>query len=402
MHSPKKPCTVLSPPARKRILVLLAWHSTDAFRGIANFAKNAGWVIDSRFDRSGEIPKNWKGDGVIGVLGINPNVDIFAGKCRVPFVNIGYSMVDAAPRVAADQNLIARLAAAHFRNRGFRNFCYYIHGNQPGDTGRCEAFRLELASFGETLHVIDARTSRASTPHARERWLSGKIKALPKPAAVLAEIDDYAVEVVEAAHEAGIAVPDDLAVLGVGNDEFRCPFASVPLSSVNDNGYGIGQQAAALLEQLMDKAPLPPMPLLVPPLGVITRQSTDILAVEHPMVSLAVKRLREKFQEPLTAEGMVADIPMSRRRLHDAFVRSIGRSVADELTRLRVENAKRQLAETDAKLSHISRDSGFSSEARLVIVFAKSTGMTPAEYRRAFNPAFSGIPKPGRPRSPKT
>lgn len=388
-------------PARKRILVLLAWHATDAFRGIAKFAKDAGWVIDSRFDRSGEIPKNWQGDGVIGVLGIHPEVDAFAKKCRVPFVNIGYSLVDDAPRVAADQDLIARLAASHFRNRGFRNFCYYIHGSQPGDLGRCDAFREALAQHGEALAVIDARTSRANTPGARERWLSGKLLALDKPAALLAEIDDYAVEALEAAIQAGISIPDELAVLGVGNDEFRCPFATVPLSSVNDNGYGIGQQAAALLEQLMKKASLPRLPLLVPPLGVITRQSTDVLAVEHPMVARAIKTLREKFHLPLTAEGMISDIPMSRRRLHDAFVRAIGRSVADELTRLRIGHAKRRLAESDAKLNILSRECGFNSEARLVIVFSKSTGMTPGEYRHAFNPAFSKSPKPGRPRSPK-
>lgn len=389
-------------PSRKRILILLAWHATNTFRGIAKYAKDAGWVIDSRFDRSGEIPKNWKGDGVIGVLGIHPEVDAFTKKCRMPFVNIGYSLTEAAPRVAADQHLIARLAASHFRNRGFRKFCYYIHGSQPGDLGRCEAFREALAQHGETLSIIDGRTNRAGTSDARERWLSRKILNLPKPSALFAEIDDYAVEVLEAAIQAGVSIPDELAVLGVGNDEFRCPFSSVPLSSVDDNGYGIGQQAAVLLEQLMTKASLPRLPLLVPPLGVITRRSTDVLAVEHPMVARAIKTLREKYHLPLTAEGMIADIPMSRRRLHDAFLRAIGRSVADELTRLRIEHAKRSLAESDIKLGVLSRECGFNSQARLVIVFSKSTGMTPGEYRHAFNPDFSKSPKPGRPRSPKT
>jgi transcriptional regulator GlxA family with amidase domain len=120
------------------------------------------------------------------------------------------------------------------------------------------------------------------------------------------------------------------------------------------------------------------------------------------MVARAIKNLREKYQLPLTAEGMIADIPMSRRRLHDAFLRTIGRSVADELTRLRIGHAKRRLAESDTKLSMLSQECGFSSQARLVIVFSKSTGMTPGEYRHAFNPAFSKSPKPGRPRSPKT
>lgn len=382
---------------RRNVLLLLAWHSMEVFRGIARFARDAGWILDSRFERSGEVPENWTGDGVIGVLGVHPEVDRLAAKCKAPFVNIGYSNIDAAPRVAADQTQIARLAADHFRNRGFRHFCYYLRDGHPGDLGRCEAFRDELAKTGNELLVIDGQFGGGSTGTSRIRWLARRLKSLPKPAALLAEIDDYAIEVVQAAIVAGIHVPEELAVLGVGNDELRCPLAPVPLSSINDNAQGIGQQSAALLEQLMNGRPAPQHPLMVPPLGVVTRQSTDILAIEHPMVARALKAIREQFNQPLTAEGMIADVPMSRRRLHDAFVRAIGRSVAEELTRLRVTHAKRLLSETPFKLHEIASACGFNSEARLVIVFTRQTGMTPGEYRKAFNPDASKSSKVGRP-----
>jgi LacI family transcriptional regulator len=223
------------------------------------------------------------------------------------------------------------------------------------------------------------------------------LKSLPKPVAVLAEIDDYAIEVIGAAFDAGLRIPEEVAVLGVGNDELRCPFAQVPLSSVNDNACGIGQQACLLLERLMAGASASADAITVQPLGMVTRRSTDVVAVEHPQVAQALQAIRDHYKDPMTAEGIISEVPMSRRRLHDAFVRHIGRSVADEITRLRVEHAKRMLAETQEKQHQIAVASGFRNDARLVLVFTRVTGMTPGEYRRNFNPAYASSPKLGRP-----
>lgn len=382
---------------RRRVLVLLAWYATDVFRGIARFARDAGWILDSSYERTGEVPDGWRGDGIIGVLGVHPQVDRLAAHGKVPFVNIGYSLPGAAPRVSADQAAVAKLAASHFRNRGFRHFAYYLKSNQPGDRGRLEAFRRELAAFGCEPLVIDATEHASQSLAQRSQWLVRRLKALPKPVAVLAEIDDYAIEVIGAATEAGIAIPEELAVLGVGNDELRCPFAPVPLSSVNDNAHGIGQQACLLLERLMTGTAPQVDSITVQPLGVVTRHSTDVVAVEHPQVATALKLIREHYRDPMTAEGIIAGVPMSRRRLHDAFMRHIGRSVADEITRLRVEHAKRLLAETSEKQHQIALKCGFRSDARLVMVFSRVTGMTPGEYRRIFNPEFAKLPKLGRP-----
>ena len=196
-------------------------------------------------------------------------------------------------------------------------------------------------------------------------------------------------------------VPEDVAVLGVGNDELRCPFAPVSLSSVDDNAEGIGREACLLLERVMSGNKIGEMHVDVPPLGVVPRQSTDLLAIEHPQVAMAMKAIHRHFREPLTAEGIISDVPMSRRRLHDAFVRIVGRSVNDEVTRLRVEYAKRLLAETDQKQSQIAIESGFRSDARLVLVFERSTGFSPGEYRRKFNPRFRSSAIVGRPPSAK-
>lgn len=382
---------------RRRVLVLLAWYATDVFRGIARFARDAGWILDSSYERTGEVPEGWRGDGIIGVLGVHPEVDRLALKGKMPFVNIGYSMPDAAPSVTANQTSVARLAANHFRNRGFRHFAYYLRSKQPGDLGRLEAFRVELAATGHEPIVIDCNDCGGTSSLARTRWLSRKLKTLPKPVAIFAEIDDYAIEVIGAAFDAELKIPEEVAVLGVGNDELRCPFAQVPLSSVNDNACGIGQQACLLLERLMAGATASADAITVQPLGMVTRRSTDVVAVEHPQVAQALQAIRDHYRDPMTAEGIISGVPMSRRRLHDAFVRYIGRSVADEITRLRVEHAKRMLAETKEKQQQVAVASGFRNDARLVLVFTRVTGMTPGEYRRNFNPAYGSAPKLGRP-----
>jgi LacI family transcriptional regulator len=383
------------PTVRRRVLVLLAWHTTGVFRGITSYARDADWILDSSYERSGALPADWRFDGIIAVLGVHPALDRLVARHRLPLVNIGYTQRGAAPRVFADQCAVARLAAHHFRNRGFRHFAYYERVGGAGDVGRLEAFRRQLAVTGHGLTVLDRRLCPRGVPPTR--WLAGELKKLPTPIGVLSEVDDSATEVISAAEEAGLRIPEDIAVLGVGNDELLCPFAPVPLSSVDDNAEGIGRQACLVLDRLMSQRPVATREIPVPPLGVVTRRSTDALAVEHPQVARALQEIRRRYREPLTSEGIIADVPMSRRRLHDAFLRVIGRSAAEEITRLRVEHAKRLLVEGAEKQSYVARESGFRSEARLVLVFTRLTGMSPGQYRKLFNPAFAKVPKVGRP-----
>lgn len=380
---------------RRRVLVLLAWRTTGVLRGITSYARDADWILDTSYERSGALPADWRFDGIIAVLGVHPALDRLVARHRLPLVNIGYARRGDFPRVFADQHAVAHLAANHFRNRGFRQFAYYERVGGFGDVGRLEAFRRELAVTGHDLTVLDRRRCPHRMPPTR--WLAGELAKLPTPIGVLSEVDDSAAEAIAAAEEAGLRVPEEIAVLGVGNDELICPFAPVPLSSVDDNAEGIGRQACLLLDRLMSHRRVAVREIPVQPLGVVTRRSTDALAVEHPQVARALREIRLRYREPLTAEGIVSDVPMSRRRLHDALLRVIGRSAAEEITRLRVEHAKRLLAEGSEKQSIVARDCGFRSEARLVLVFTRLTGMSPGQYRKLFNPAFAKMPKVGRP-----
>jgi hypothetical protein len=133
----------------------------------------------------------------------------------------------------------------------------------------------------------------------RSSWVGRKLKSMPKPVGILAEIDDYAIKVIGAAEDARLSIPEKVAVLGVGNDELRCPFAQVPLSSVNDNAYGIGQQACILLERLMADPSAAVAAITVQPLGIVTRHSTDSFRLRRSKIQ------RKALRPPLTREGRI-------------------------------------------------------------------------------------------------
>ncbi len=141
-------------------------------------------------------------------------------------------------------------------------------------------------------------------------------------------------------------------------------------------------KAAETLDGLMHGRSPPQDLTLIAPLGVTTRQSTDIMAIEHPWVARTLKLIWQNYQQPINVGAIAEDIPMSYRRLHDAFVKHVGRTMADELRRCRIEHAAKMLLETNAKLHQIADACGFSDVNRLVKSFRKERGTTPGRFRK--------------------
>jgi LacI family transcriptional regulator len=270
---------------------------------------------------------------------------------------------------------------------GFHHYAFYLESGGPGERNRCRAFADAVVDRGFTPHTIDwasgpGRRGRSIT--ARLKWLAGQIAALPKPIALFCEFDDRAMQILQACELTGVPVPEQAAVLGVDNDALRCDFAPVPLSSIDDDQHQQGYAAGAMLERILDGAPPPPRGtiLKIPPRDVVVRRSSDILAVEHPLVAAALRAVWEHYTEPVLASDIAEMFPMSSRRLHDAFCHHIGHSIADELARKRVDRVKELLASTDQKLVEVARSSGFSSPDRLTKVFTRLVGASPSQYRR--------------------
>jgi LacI family transcriptional regulator len=366
---------------RPRVLLNLHWYSTMLHRGIARFAHEAGWILDGVAIRWGKVPPYWKGDGIVGIYGVDKDFDTFVTEAKLPFVNIGYEPCNLpnVPRVAADHEAIAAMAADHFLQRGFEHFAYYMCTGSMGDRQRMEAFRRALQKAGHSLHCIE-HASRSEGDHLM--WLGQQIAALPKPLALFAEVDEYAIEAVDACAMAKIRVPEQVAILGVSNDELRSPFSYVPLSSIDDDQERVGYEAAQLLDQLMKRGTVPEQTTFIPPKGVVTRQSSDIMAIQHPHVATALRLIWQRYTDPIDAKRVASTIPLSYVQLHFAFCKHVGRTMAKEIARKRIEHACKLLSDTNIKLSKLAVQSGFSSAERMAKVFHRELHMSPMAWRR--------------------
>jgi LacI family transcriptional regulator len=384
MASENTPVVSAPPPSRRRrILIALTWYSINIHRGITRYAHDRGWILDGGYIRAGFFPKVWDGDGLITVMGVSQELDRAAVKLGKPLVNIGYDGKKGVVSVAADGGRIGRMAADHFRSRGFRHFVYVMWYRSPGETQRWEGFRDALAEHGFKAELLGPIMGiRDDQPRAEEyRWLGSKLAAFPKPVAAFCEYDDHAIRICDAALMAGLRVPEQVAILGVDNDELRCPFAQVPLSSIDNNEERIGFEAARVLDELLEGKPPPSEPLLIPPRGIVVRQSTNILAIPHEDVALALRLIWEHYAEPIDVSYVVDKVPLSYPQLHNAFVKYVGHTLAEELTRRRLEHAQRLLSDSDLKMSEVARLSGFGSADRMGRVFMRKLKMTPSEYR---------------------
>ncbi len=371
---------------RKKVLLALGWHSYDLQRGAARYAGQVRWILNTEMERTGDLPLYWKGDGVVCVLGMDTRRDKQILALKIPIVSIGPVIVDSIPRVFPDNEMVGRLAAEHFLTRGFKHFAYYVCSGGQSEEIRAAEFTRALRSQNVTLHELNWVSSRKNI-HAdsneRVDWLSKRLQQLPKPLAVAAEFDDRGVEVLHACENAGLLVPEEVAVLGADNDELACDFAPVSLSSIDTDVERQGYQAAALLDRIMNGAKPPKKAILIPPTGVIIRKSSDLLGIQHPHVVTALNQIWTHYQDSTTSEQLCKGIPMSYRRLHDAFAKHVGHTIGEELRNCRIKHAKKLLSDSVMlTMEDIAERAGFSSAGQMARVFSHILNTSPSQYRK--------------------
>ncbi len=359
------------------VLLALGWYHPNLHRGVARYAGEHGWHLNSSFALDGIVPRIWQGDGIVTqqlwTRGRCP-VEALLRRTRIPAVKIGL-------HVQNDDLAIGRLAAAHFLNRGFRQFAYAM--TRQCNPVRMEAFRQALAEAGQTCRVITVRCAASAWPARQAEWTT-QLRKLPRPLALFAITDDIAAELIEAALAEGLHVPDDVAVLGVRNDDLVCESLSVGLSSIDNDLEMVGYRAAALLgEHMASGDPFPETPQLVPPLGVVERRSTDVVAIEHPGVAKAIRFIRHRFRDPLAIADVVAASGMSQRGLYKAFQQTVGRSIHAQVIRERLNQAKKLLRETDLAVETIAWQAGFGEPRTMFMHFRRDTGLGPREWRKS-------------------
>ena len=372
---------------RRRVLVSLSWFSMAIQRGIGRYAEQAHWDLDLSSVHDSLVPAKWDGDGILCTAGNNKALDRRIIGYRKPIINIGFDETFSAPLVRADLDKVVHLALEHFTERGFEHLAYYICLGNRAELEKLRVFQKAAAASGKTLHVIDCS---GNSHDVRLQQLCRRLFQLPRPLAVNAQVDEFAIEVLQAAQEAGLQVPQDVAVLGCDDDPLICPSAPVPLSSIDNNLEGIGYKAAELLDRMMRGEKITTKLILVPPRGIITRQSTDILAIPDENVAAAIKIIHARYLQNLQAQSIARELHVSYTKLHRSFVRYMGHSMTREIARRRVEHAARMLITSKRKMLSIAWDSGFPTLSQMVKVFRRVKGTTPGLYRRTFGSPWSG------------
>ncbi len=325
----------------------------------------------------------WRGEGIIALAHTPKQIEAIAARA-IPAVNVSCSAEDARlPRVISDDFAAGRLAAEHFLARGYRHFGYVDAPDLHFACERGRGFRETLREAGLTCSFLNEDPDVRRARHiAQERAVGQWLLDLPKPAAVFVMNDGVAVGIIERCHEVGLSVPEEVALLGVDNDELVCNFCHPSLSSVQPDARRIGYEAARTLDDLMRGRTPAQQTRFIEPIGVVTRRSTDILAIEDELVATALRFIREHVQEGIEVDRVVEAVPLSRRVLERRFREALGRTPFDEIQRVRVDRARELLVSTTYALEQVAMLAGFKSAKRMGAVFRERTGRPPTHYRR--------------------
>lgn len=396
----------MKPPPKVALLVETSnAYARELLHGVRAWLREHGpwtlWLAEA--GRGADPPpwvRDWRGDGIIARIE-TPAVARAVAATGLPAVDVSAArLLPDVPWLETDDRAIAQMAAEHLRERGFRNFGYCGDSRFNWSRWRGDAFALHLARHGLGCAVF-REPGPASGGGSRADWeteltaLGRWIRALPKPVGIFAGYDIRGLQVLEASRRAGLAVPDTVAVLGVDNDELLCDLADPPLSSVIPDVRRTGYEAAALLDRLMRGGERSGDGRLFAPLGVATRQSTDVVAVADRHLSTAVRFIREHACDGISVGDVLKQVPVSRRVLEARFQKLLGRSPHAQILSVRLERVKRLLSETDLPLAAIADRTGFRHVEYLSVAFKRQTGMTASDYRAGRRPSVHS-PGPGK------
>jgi LacI family transcriptional regulator len=379
----------MSTSYRKLIVLSLKWYDIRIHQGVLEYARDRDWdVLASPHQPLAlDIPE---ADGQITMLGPNDRRRIqLVEKADIPVIDLGrYCDLDL-PRVCPDNVMAGRMAAEEFISRGFSRFAIFNTANYWYNQERCEGFNTALKEHrydaAEDWHLpkTDLLKSFFDPRSASGRQIRKWLTEAEKPLAVYTIEDESAAMIMRECHELGLAVPEQVALIGNNNDPLICPYTEVPLSSVDLNWEGVGHEAAARLDRLMQGGQLEDRLALVPPKGLAARKSSDTVAVKDLRVAKALSYIQDNSHRHVSVTEITKELGIPLRTLQWAFQRSVNCSIQDEISKRRLERVKEMLLNTDRNVGQISEDLGFSSAQYMNHFFVKMTGTSPNEFRKA-------------------
>lgn len=387
---------VTDAPSSRRPVVLLALgiHDPALQEGIAEWARENEWELDFSFARHGILPFPGSCDGVLTTVN-NRRMAKWLEQFNCPVVRMLEAPVPKLsrttshfPSVTYDGEAAGRLGAEHLLSLGRPSFvfCQTSGSVEAGYVRR--GFMKAMRATGQKAALLDflADHPEQSRNQAQPRdlvrgWLEDKLSNLPLPAAVMAEDDRCALDLMAAARALGLRVPADLAILGNQNQQLQLDSSPVGVSSVDVNLHGVGYQGARLLGKLMAGGVRPQQSVVVQPSRVVARASTDLYVGPHRGVSQAMRYIRENFREPLTVDRVAKAVGMTGRGLQKALQNEAGLTLVKEITRLRLEAAMRLLEDSEANLNVIAAETGLTDAKNLCRLFQRCHGITPRKWR---------------------
>jgi LacI family transcriptional regulator len=288
------------------------------------------------------------------------------------------------PRVSNDLNAVGQLAAQHFLDRGFRSFAYFSL------TGLSYVFQLQ-ESFAQAVKAAGGECNiYAAKPGlgAEMDWnsdlteLGQWLKSLPKPVAIFAWNYSSGREIMFAAELAGLLVPEEVAVLCGGDDDLLCEMLQTPMSGIRAATEQIGHEAARVLDRMMRGGKQPQESIFFPPSKIITRRSTDTLAIRDRALARALSFIRENASNRIEVKDVTRHAGVSRRALEQRFMKVMRRTPAGEIRRVHLERAKRLLEETDMPIPDVAEAAGYGSPEYMAGIFRSELQTTPLKYRK--------------------
>jgi LacI family transcriptional regulator len=370
-----------------RIILLIETsreHGRQLLRGITDYARLYGpWAFYSETgDRQASYPRldRWQADGIIAHS---------ARSCETLSVDLphvctfDHEHVAGIVGVSSDYRATGRAAAEYLCNRGLRHyaFCGWAQVHWSRERRRC--FVEALEQRGQAVTVFDRPQSALQHSWGQEQERLGQwLLSLPKPVGLMACNDERGKHIIEACQAVDLRVPDDVAVIGVDNDELVCELCNPPLTSIALNHRHAGFEAAQALDRLMRRLPVEQPVIRNQVLGIVSRKSTHILATEDADVTAALRFILDHARENIQVADVAEAAGLSRRGLHTKFRAALGRTVGQEIARVRTEEIARMLVNTDLPIAQIARALGFPNVDHIARFFKRHRGQTPTTFRR--------------------
>lgn len=391
-------------------------YGRGLLRGILRYSRLHGpwslYVAPGHLNQVLPKAKSWKGTGIIARIH-SPGMERLIRSTRLPFVASSVSESrartagDKFGEILTDSEAIAHMGATHLEESGLRRFAFCGFAKCRWSDVRERAFVQFALERGYpcSIHHI-AFSNWVQRPHWIQSWQHEQpimvrwLRSLPKPVGIMACNDACGREVLQACTSAGLRVPEEVAVVGVDNDEMMCELSHPPLSSVALDLDKAGYEAARLLDDLMNGHSAAKGGVRVGPTRVAIRRSSDVVAQDDALVAGALHYIRENARRNFSVSDVTEELHVSRRTLERRFSRAVGRSILSEIMRCHLARAKQLLLETDLKCHKVAAEAGFGSLKTFNRAFSQREGMTPQNFRRRTGPLDAGSPG-GGPTGPK-